>query len=163
MLIRNAGDGTTIAHSETDATGTAVFPTLAVSAVRVAVQGKLPDGTALVQPGLDAEGIAFYLGAASNRLDLRVVLPDPQTMLAPDVGIADPAPTVAETVTLVSTTTPRPTLVPPTVAPVIAVDSNDVPVADAPTPSPFGWLLLVMLSCGLLAVFVVFLLPRRGA
>ncbi len=162
VQIRDDDDGAIVAQGETDATGSAVFATLAISAVRVVVQGRLADGTALQQPGQDAGGIAFYLGAASNRLDLRVevdgaVLPDPQTMLAPDVGLNDRATTAAAT----QTSTPARSDPATPTAPLVPIDSNDTPIADMPVP--FGWLIVVVLGGGLIAVLVLFVLPRRGA
>ena len=178
--VRDADEGTSVARVLTDATGTARFPAVPVSAVRVAVQGTIQGGIVLKQPGEDAAGIAFYLGARSNRLDLRVeadgsVLPDPQTMLAPDVGLDDGATpatvtqssaTTAIAASLVPTasvfpTASQATVAPPTVAPVFPVDSNDTPIADVPVP--FGWLIVVVLGGGLIAVLVLFVLPRRGA
>ena len=159
--VRDAAEKTTIARVLTNTTGSAVFTTLPVSAVRVAVQGQLANGISLQQPGADAAGIAFYLGAASNRLDLRVeadgsVLPDPATMIAPDVGV--PLGVVAETATAQAAplATRTPVVLATSTPPAAQSDLADTEA----TRQWFGWLLLLVLGCALTSLSVLLVIGR---
>lgn len=90
-----AGDGALVTRT-TDVRGQAVFADVDEDAVRVAVQGMTPEGVRLTQRGLDAAGILVLLDGPSATLDLRIepggeVIPDPATMIAPEMPI-DAAP-----------------------------------------------------------------------
>jgi hypothetical protein len=80
-----------LAASATDAAGVALLPDLPPGALRVQVTGRTASGRPLIQPGLDAQGIAVRLAPSGDVLHLRtqpdgLVLPDPATMIAPDAG-----------------------------------------------------------------------------
>lgn len=87
VQIRDRSGTTVRASAQTDATGTAVFPVVSDTAIRVLVLGQLANGTVLALPGADANGIAAAR-SGSTRLDLLVdpqtgvVALDPQTMWA---------------------------------------------------------------------------------
>jgi hypothetical protein len=92
ILIRDVEGERDLALATTDAQGRATFEVLDANIVRVAVAGTLADGTPLVQRGLDARGIWLMLDGPQVQLDLRVepngaVIPDPATMIAPDLPI----------------------------------------------------------------------------
>ena len=88
VQIRAGADTPVLSEARTDAQGQAVFATISVSQVRVRVIGTLASGIPLYQPGVDAPGVALFLGPPPTTLDLRVdadgmVLPDPVTMIDP--------------------------------------------------------------------------------
>jgi hypothetical protein len=90
VSVRDAADGLEIARATTDVQGQAVFASLRVGEIRVAVEGQLANGTALYLPGQDSAGIRLTLGAPPTRLDLRVepdglLRPDPATMIVPQI------------------------------------------------------------------------------
>jgi hypothetical protein len=167
----------------TDTLGQANFIALPTDMIRVAVQGRLPDGAALTQIGMDAAGIAFTLGPPPTRLDLRAgpdgrVVPDPTTMVAPDIGVPwseedHPLPT--------NIALPTAPAVPVTLqpmrdlAPTAANASSAAPAPPTPealldahlaagytavpgVPLWAGWVLLILLGIGL---FVAAVLVRR--
>jgi hypothetical protein len=91
ISVRDAADGQEIGRATTDTQGHAVFPVLPVGDIRVVVQGRLTNGSALYLPGLDAQGIRLTLGAPPTWLDLRsepdgLIRPDPATMIVPERG-----------------------------------------------------------------------------
>jgi hypothetical protein len=168
VLVRDESGQHELARLRTDERGQARFTGLTEQEVRVAVQGQLPDGTPLIQMGMDAEGIMLILGAPPTMLDLRVepngtVLPDPVTMIVPEHNpISYPTAAIAPTV--------QPYARPPSPeAGMAAPNSNEHPIAapptpiapdtDAPSPSPIPrWLLPALLFSGT----VLLLLRRRG-
>jgi hypothetical protein len=99
VQIRAGADSPIVAQEVTNAQGQALFAAISVGQVRVRVTGTLASGERLYQPGLDASGIALFLGPPPTTLDLRVdpdgsVLPDPVTMIDPipnGPSIATPA------------------------------------------------------------------------
>jgi hypothetical protein len=135
VVVRDAAAGRTLAMATTDERGEARFAELAASRAWVLLRGALPDGTALVQPGADAQGIAVEL-AAIRRLELRcerngVVLPDPETMVALDRR-PRPTPTVARS---------RLADIQP-----IAADEWLPGAADEPARADWPWLGLVLVA-----------------
>lgn len=159
VRLRDVVGEQAIATETTDATGTAIFAAIPIAAVRVQVRGAFRDGTALKQIGQDAEGVAFVLGTATT-LDLRVepdgiVLPDPATMIPPDVGV--PLDTVSETATAqASTQATQMPVVPATPTSSAAYDGS---VDSEATRQWFGWLLLV-LGCALTSLSVLLVIGR---
>lgn len=96
IFVRDAGGVRDLARATTDGAGQAIVSGLPVSEVRVAIAGALPNGMPLVQVGDDALGVLVFLDAATTRLDLRseadgTIIPDPATMIAPDVAASDAA------------------------------------------------------------------------
>lgn len=99
VIVTDQSGATVLGRATTDATGGAAFGPLRVGDVRVRVEGRLADGTLLVQPGADAHGIAVILGGPSVTLELRsetdgTVLPDPEAELTLEPGVAAPRITV---------------------------------------------------------------------
>lgn len=95
IIVADQSGATVLDRATTDTTGTAAFGPLPAADVRVRVEGRLADGTPLVQPGADAQGIAVILGAPFLTLELRseadgTVLPDPATELTLEPGVAAP-------------------------------------------------------------------------
>lgn len=134
VLVTDASGGTVLGRATTGVDGTAVFPSLPAQDARVTVVGLLPTGAPLTLVGKDARGIAIILGAPPARLDLRAeadgrVLPDPATMVSPDIGVPltaiDEAP-LAATPTHTSALTPA---APAVATPASAAPSNDSPGA----------------------------------
>lgn len=123
IIVADQSGATVLDRATTDATGSATFGPLPATDIRVRVEGRLADGTQLVQPGADAAGIAVILGAPPVTLELRseadgTVLPDPATALALEPGIeaplvtADPAqvpPALPAATALAATVTAFPT------------------------------------------------------
>jgi hypothetical protein len=100
VIVRDANGRRDLARAATDSAGAAAFAALPVSDVRVAVEGVLPNGAALAQPGDDARGALLWLSAGTTLLDLRaapdgLVQPDPATMIAQET--ISPAPVVFPT------------------------------------------------------------------
>lgn len=92
VIVRDSSGGRDIARATTDAQGVATFSTLMETDIRVAVEGQLPNGAKYFQPGNDAEGIAMFLSAGTNRMNLLadtdgMIAPDPLTMSALESGI----------------------------------------------------------------------------
>jgi hypothetical protein len=103
IVVRAAGSHVQLASAQTDTAGSAWFGGLPPEAVRVAVHGALPDGTSLRQAGADADGVLLLSAAGSVQLELRVepdgqVIPDPATMIAPDLPKIDALQAATETV-----------------------------------------------------------------
>jgi hypothetical protein len=112
VIVRDSGGSRDIAHASTDAAGTAIFATLMETDIRVAVEGQLPSGATLYQPGNDARGMLVFLQAGTTRVNLLVdtdglVAPDPRTMAAlePGIPIATAPPTHFPTAPLAATPT----------------------------------------------------------
>lgn len=146
IIVTDQSGTTVLDRATTDATGTATFGPLPAADIRVRVEGRLADGTQLVQPGADAAGIAVILGAPPVTLELRseadgTVLPDPATALALEPGIeaplvtADPAqvpPAPPAAVARAATVSPFPTA--PLANTVAAFPPAPPASAAAPTP-----------------------------
>lgn len=99
VIVADQSSATVLDQATTDATGAATFGPLPVADVRILIQGRLADGTPLVQPGADARGIAVILGTPSLTLELRsevdgTVLPDPATELTLEPGVEAPLITI---------------------------------------------------------------------
>lgn len=154
VTVRASAGGPVLARAATNAQGIAVIRSLAVSEVRVLIEGRLPGGLALRQLGDDAAGLHLWLQAGATRLDLRaepdgVVLPDPATMVVPEGEGAEPValpslPPSAPPLEL------RPTGMPaigPTVGPARLVEAAPQPVAGF----TFSWLLVAGLGLLLVA------------
>lgn len=116
-----------LGRATTDATGEARFASVPADEVRVLVQGRLADGTAFRQEGMDARGIAVILDVPPTRLDLRMeqdghVRPDPATMITPDDGaLLDLQATVVPTATVQTV----PTVAAPAPAPLVPAPENE--------------------------------------
>lgn len=114
ITIRDASGIADLASIPTNGQGIATVPNLRADRVRVAVSGILADGTPLSQRGQDARGIWLMLDAPIVQLDLRseldgAVLPDPATMISPDVAFpATPAAPVVRAVVELPTAAPTP-------------------------------------------------------
>jgi hypothetical protein len=92
VIVRDSSGSRDIARATTDAQGVATFSTLMETDIRVAVEGQLPNGAKYFQPGNDARGIAMFLSAGTNRMNLLadtdgMIAPDPLTMSALESGI----------------------------------------------------------------------------
>src|SRR6266508_4334055 len=92
VIIRDSSGSRDIARATTDAQGVATFSALMESDIRVVIQGRLPNGATYFQPGNDAKGIAMFLSAGTNRMNLLadadgMIAPDPLTMSALEPGI----------------------------------------------------------------------------
>ena len=105
VRVTNRSGGHEFARVTTDMNGQALIATLPTGEVRVKIEGEW-NGLVLTQTGADAEGVLLLGGDPPLTLDLRVtsdgqVIPDPTTMIAPDLaGPQVPIPTapVAATV-----------------------------------------------------------------
>jgi hypothetical protein len=91
VIVRDGAGRRDLARATTGADGVTTFAALPISEVRVAVDGALPGGAALYQPGDDARGIRVWLDSGATRLDLRaapdgMVQPDPATMIAQEAA-----------------------------------------------------------------------------
>jgi hypothetical protein len=89
VSARDADSGQELAQAQTDAHGRASLAGIQTADVRVVVSGQLADGTSLFLEGMDANGIALFLGLPPTTLDLRVepggmVIPDPVSMIEPE-------------------------------------------------------------------------------
>lgn len=153
VLVRDRSGATELGRAVTDASGQARFATLPVNDIRVALVGRLGDGTALRQEGDDARGIALVLSLPPNMLDLVIepdgkVLPDPTTMLALDSG-------VPVDVSL-------PTAL-PAMTPVLTVPTpQTLPTPDVPSPTPsatdislWGGIALAMVLAGIIVTLLL--------
>lgn len=140
ISVRAPAGGPVLAHATTDASGVATLRGLPASEARVLVAGRMPDGTALRQPGDDAGGLRVWLAAGATRLDLRAeadgsVVPDPATMVVPE-GLAEQPGAAASTP---------------------AAAAAPTPAAGAPTHAremALGWLLAAAFGLALLVVLV---------
>jgi hypothetical protein len=188
VIITDRSAATVLARATSDAEGRARFDPLPVADVLVVIQGHLSDGTPLVLPGADAQGIALILGAPPTTLELRseadgTVLPDPEAELTLEPGIdaplttVDPAqvppapPTSAELATTVVAFPTAPlasTVVAfPTAQPVRAADTTweTEPQVSSPAepPSAPRWLGLLLLGLfGIAQAIMVFEHLRGG-
>lgn len=157
--IRRAAGSTIEAHALTGANGQALLAKIAAGRVRVMVSGALPDGTHLVQPGQDAEGVTLVLTSPRTRLDLRVdphglVLPDPATMIDPVPN----GPAIATRPTTRESHTPRPAggVVAPSSPRVSPTTPSGAATVAAPAPPAssawLGWGLLGVLGLSVVGV-----------
>jgi hypothetical protein len=141
VLVRDRSGRAELSRVTTDAAGMARFASLPVAEVRVAVQGQLPDGTPLVQPGADVRGVHCMLGIPPTRLDLRAtadgrVGPDPATMITPDLGGTGSAPPSQGFPTLVPAE--RATTLPATIVPLIVAPTAPLPIRAVSDASGIG-------------------------
>lgn len=188
VIVADQSGATVLDQATTDATGAAMFGPLPVADVRIVVQGRLADGTPLVQPGADAQGIAVILGTPSLTLELRseadgTVLPDPEAELTLEPGVeessitVDPAhvpPAPPASAALAATVAAFPTAplantvaAFPTAQPASAADTTPETEAHAssPTEPPTTprWLGLLLLGLlGLALAVMVFEYLRTG-
>jgi len=82
VLLTDRSGATLLGRALTDGSGVARFGPLPTNELRILLQGQLADGTVLLQPGLDAQGIAVFLEEPAMTLVLRserdgMVRPDP--------------------------------------------------------------------------------------
>jgi hypothetical protein len=165
VLVRDRSGRAELSRATTDAAGIARFASLPVAEVRVAVQGQLPDGTLLVQPGADARGVHCMLGMPPTRLDLRAtadgrVGPDPATMITPDLGGTGSPPPSQGFPTLVPAE--RATTLPATIVPLLVAPTAPLPVH---APSGVANPGIVAALVGLLMIgitLLAFAAVRRG-
>jgi hypothetical protein len=186
VMVRDDLGTHELGRATTDIHGQASFAALPTDTIRVAVQGLLPDGAALTQIGMDASGIAFTLGPPPTRLDLRAgpdgqIVPDPATMIAPDVGVPwtkedHPLPTNID----LPTAPAVPVAIQPMrdLAPTAAGASSATPAPPTPEalldarlaagytavpglPLGAGWVLLILLGISLFVTAVIVRRQRR--
>ena len=151
VLLTDRSGTTLLGRALTNSSGVAQFGPLPTNELRLLLRGQLSDGTALLQPGLDAQGIAIFLAEPTMTLVLRserdgMVRPDPVGEVVRDQG-GDRAATVAA----------LPTALP--------ASATLVPLGATPGPTPFTppangamnvWLGLLLLS--LLCVLLLFVI-----
>lgn len=172
VIIRDSAGERDIARRATDAHGVATFAALNESDIRVAIEGQLPNGAKLYQPGNDARGMLVFLRAPTTRVNLLadsdgLVAPDPLTMSALEAGI--PVVTAAASLfptATASRATPQPTLAAlagrgADVGP--AGGTAETEAASAQANPVLSWLVysLLGLLIGLGIGFLVFQLSRR--
>lgn len=159
VLVLDTTDTTVLARATTGTDGSTSFGPLPLAEVRVRVEGRQPDGTALQLPGQDATGIRVILGAPPLVLELRsepdgTVLPDPALELALEIGVAPDDEGFADVPNTLPTARPASH---PSAAPAI---SQATPPVAAPTQPPV-WPAVLLLSLLLLAIGVVLLRLSR--
>lgn len=153
VLVRDRSGITELGRAVTDVAGQAVFATLPSSDVRVALVGRLGDGTELRQEGDDTPGIALILSLPPNTLDLIVerdgtVIPDPTTMIALDSGV-----TVDITITTAPATQPA---VPPVQEPPPPpIPSSSAPYSPADEPHVWAGIALALVLTGAVAAVLL--------
>jgi hypothetical protein len=177
ITVRDEAGTHDLAHTTTDAQGSATLPNLTADVVRVAVSGSLADGTLLNQRGQDAHGIWLLLDAPLVQLDLRsevhgAIIPDPTTMISADA----PIPATLEVATLAPT--PAAATRVPTSAAIVPTAAVGVPTAipfaalppaavspDAPTirPSVIGQGMVILGTLILLLLVGWFVIQRRAS
>jgi hypothetical protein len=178
ITVRDEAGTLDLAHTTTDAQGSATLPNLTADVVRVAVSGSLADGTPLNQRGQDAHGIWLLLDAPLVQLDLRserngAIIPDPTTMISADAPIpatlevATLAPTPAATTRVPTATAvllPTESVGIPTAIPFAALPPVDAP-PDAPTirPALIGQGMVIVGTLILLLFVGWFVIQRRRA
>jgi hypothetical protein len=180
ITVRDEAGTHDLAHTTTDAQGSATLPNLTADVVRVAVSGTLADGTPLNQRGQDAHGIWLLLDAPLVQLDLRserngAIIPDPTTMISPDAPIPATPPATLEVATFAPT--PAATTRVPTSAAIVPTVAVGVPTAipfaalppaaappDAPTirPSVIGQGMVIVGTLILLLLVGWFIIQRRA-
>lgn len=186
VTMQEPGGGDTLTAT-TNAMGLAVFATSSAPEVRVQLAGALPDGTALVLPGAEQDGISVILGEPPTVLNLRVepdgtVLPDPGPMIVPDnsgivvatAELQDPpimpiAPPVAGYESPIPALVPPTPLVLPTVGPPASAGSSPGQAArtgagDASTgmmPATPRWIGIFYMLILVSAIIGLFLFQRR--
>lgn len=151
VLLTDRSGTTLLGRAQTNSSGIAQFGPLPTSELRVLLQGQLADGTALLQPGLDAQGMAVFLEGPAMTLVLRserdgMVRPDLVREVTQDQW-GDRVATVAAIPTLLPLTAtfvpPEPTPAPTSIAPATSGSMN-------------SWLGLLLLSLlGMLLLFVI--------
>jgi hypothetical protein len=155
-------DGRELARQTTGTNGKVAFGNLPTT-IRVLVSGQPRGGPRLYQLGADARGIRMHLEEGENQIDLRVehdglVLPDPATMLALDVGGPVVTPDATIPTLMVATPVPLPT--------VASGQATTVALIVTPPPSdeqttadwvPFATFLIILLALG-----VLLMLRRRS-
>jgi hypothetical protein len=151
VLLTDRSGTTLLGRALTNSSGVAQFGPLPTNELRVLLRGQLADGTALLQPGLDAQGIAMFLAEPAMTLVLRserdgMVRPDPVGEVLRDQGGGR-----AATVAAIPTALPAiATLVPPGVTP------EPTPLAPATSGAMKIWLGLLLLGMlGVLLLFVI--------
>jgi hypothetical protein len=159
VLVLDTAGTTVLARATTGTDGSASFGPLPLAEVRVRVEGRLPDGTALQLPGQDAAGIRVILGAPPVMLELRsepdgTVLPDPALELALEIGVAPDGEGFGDVLGALPTARPAAR---PSAAPAF---SQATPPVAAPTQPPV-WPAVLLLSLLLLAIGVVLLRLSR--
>jgi hypothetical protein len=82
IRVRSREGAVQLAQAITDTQGRVSFESIAAPVVRVAVEGRMPDGTRLYQEGYDSQGMLVFLGVSPDPVNLRVeprgaVVPDP--------------------------------------------------------------------------------------
>jgi hypothetical protein len=177
IMVRDEAGTHDLAHTTTDAQGSATLPDLTADVVRVAVSGTLADGTPLNQRGQDAHGIWLLLDAPLVQLNLRSerngdILPDPTTMISADAPIpamlevATFAPTLAAATRVATAAVLLPTAAVgvPTAIPFAALPPADAP-PDAPTirPALIGQGMVILGTLILLLFVGWFIIQRRAS
>lgn len=145
ITVVDLSGATIFDRAMTDAAGTVRFAALPVNNVRVQLTGRLADATPLRQSAADERGMLVMLDMPPTRLDLRIepdgtVIPDPITMIAPDLGVplAETFPTAIR-------------IAPPTATSLIAA-TPAVPATT--TPEPSSALLIPGLALAIILILV---------
>src|SRR6266540_4622732 len=163
VIIRDSSGSRDIARATSDAQGMATFSTLMESDIRIVIQGQLPNGAKYFQPGNDAKGIAMFLAAGTNRMNLLadtdgMIAPDPLTMsaLEPGIPIATEGGAIFPTAPVAQ---PRPTV---TAIPAVTLPTSQArpglasaataPAADETAPATIP--LMIWLGVALLVVLI---------
>ena len=151
VLLTDRSGTTLLGRALTDSSGVARFGPLPTNELRILLQGQLADGTSLLQPGLDAQGITVFLEAPSMTLVLRserdgMVRPDPMR----DV-------TQEQWGGRVATVAAIPTVLPP-LPPFASSGSTSAPTPLTPATSGAMNFWLGILLLGLLCVLLLFVI-----
>lgn len=147
VTIIDLSGTTVLARATIDVAGEAQFAPLPVRDARVQVTGRLADGTPLRHSAADARGILVIFDSPPTRLDLRAepdgtVMPDPATMIAPDIGVPPAEAWPTATRALSPTTTP------------LSLATPTVPAATSPETTSFlripglALAIILILVCG---------------
>ncbi len=152
VLLTDRSGTTLLGRALTNSSGVAQFGPLPTNELRVLLRGQLADGTVLLQPGLDAQGITIFLAEPAMTLVLRserdgMVRPDPVGEVIRDQGRGR-----AATVAAIPTVLPAiATFVPPGVTP------GPTPLTPATGEAMNVWsgLLLLSLLCVLLLCVIL--------
>jgi hypothetical protein len=190
VLVLDSGGSHILSRATTDAQGVALVRGILEEEVRIAVEGRLPNGTPLHQIGDDALGVRVFLGAPPTQLDLRsehdgTVILDPQTMLGLEpagtlathtaipfdpsapIAAAPPAPDTLRARVQAAPTVPlAPMLAPSAVVVATPVTTAPVTVPGAPVPasgaaSPLSWSGWLLLIVLVVAIGAVVLVQAR--
>jgi hypothetical protein len=161
------GSGTReFARTITNAAGIAEIVDLPTGQVRVWIGG-VHAGKTLVLTGKDASGIRMLGSDPPLRLDLRIepdgrVLPDPETMITPDLGgpmVAIPTAPLAQAVAIEAPSVRVPTALQPTAFVVDTVQEQAEALAVAQDRQMLWWIVGV---CALLGSGIVVVALRWG-